>query len=203
MKTLPRAFAPGFLDGVSAPGKFGAGYGTQTDVMQHPTEYDSFPYRRWFRGVPGSAEPLVHPRVAGWRLRQDAMYAPTQTRTQINAYDLYPSHCFEAACSTRLPSRRDDRKMDCACGARAVGSRGLIPGQHFSLAGSGSSASYGGYGGNGNGDGRGGRGGGTSVGPRETWRSTTFGTDACGSCGGCGDANIFYAPSHSTVVMPP
>lgn len=63
------------------------------------TDYDSFPYQRWFRGVPESSIPIVAEREAGWRPRRDKCYKPDDT-PQVK---FYPKHCFESGCSVVYP----------------------------------------------------------------------------------------------------
>ena len=65
------------------------------------TDYDSFPYQRWWRGVPQSSTPVIAEREAGWRARHDNCYEiqpPTEVIQQP-----YPNHCFQTACSTVHP----------------------------------------------------------------------------------------------------
>lgn len=40
------------------------------------TDYDTFPYPRYFRGNPNSSVPIVAEREAGWRIRHDNAYSP-------------------------------------------------------------------------------------------------------------------------------
>ena len=40
------------------------------------TDYDTFPYPRYFRGNPKSSVPIVAEREAGWRIRHDNAYVP-------------------------------------------------------------------------------------------------------------------------------
>ena len=63
------------------------------------TDYDNFPYKRYFRGVPSSYKPIVAEREAGWRKREDQCYNKQNIFTEIS----YPNHCFETACSTVYP----------------------------------------------------------------------------------------------------
>jgi len=101
-------------------------WGTGDDILQSVTEYDSFPYRRWWRGAPGnvSGEPVVHPRIAGWYPRQDAAYDVNQY--SLNAYDERPDHCWQASCTQKLPTSRSDRRTKCclASGRTATGGGG-------------------------------------------------------------------------------
>lgn len=69
---------------------------TATSVL---TDYDSFPYKRWFRGEYQSSEPIVAEREAGWRIRQDDCYK----HDFVSFTHPYPRHCFETSCSTVYP----------------------------------------------------------------------------------------------------
>lgn len=64
------------------------------------TDYDSFPYGRWFRGEYQNNEPIVAEREAGWRMRNDACYKSFCNLEKIHHY---PQHCFETSCSTVYP----------------------------------------------------------------------------------------------------
>lgn len=66
------------------------------------TDYDTFPYPRWYRGVPRSSEPVVAEREAGWRVRNDQCYRVNTCSGDSLSYP-YPKHCFETACSTVFP----------------------------------------------------------------------------------------------------
>ena len=65
------------------------------------TDYDSFPYPRWFRGVYYSQNPIVAEREAGYRPRHDDCYN-FKTCPGGEKPD-YPNHCFSAPCSTVYP----------------------------------------------------------------------------------------------------
>jgi len=72
-------------------------YGTAT--QQVVTDMDHFPYTRYFRGRYESSQPIVFDREAGWRPVNDACY-----KGSCDARPLpYPTHCFEAPCSTVYP----------------------------------------------------------------------------------------------------
>lgn len=66
------------------------------------TDMDTFPYPRFYRGVPTSSEPVVFEREAGFRIRDDPCYRVTKCSDKPGPND-YPKHCFEAACSTVYP----------------------------------------------------------------------------------------------------
>ena len=72
---------------------------TKKEASNIITDYDVFPYPRYFRGVPTSSVPIVAEREAGWRPRHDDCYKVLQPPNEIN----YPNHCYEAACSTVYP----------------------------------------------------------------------------------------------------
>ena len=67
-------------------------YGTLTD-------YDVFPYPRWWRGIPQYAYPIVAEREAGWRPRHDSCYQAFS----IPETTYSPRVCFQAPCSTVYP----------------------------------------------------------------------------------------------------
>ena len=63
------------------------------------TDYDTFPYPRWFRGEYNSDCPIIADREAGWRPQNNECYkAPLCSKPYP-----YPNHCFEAAFSTVYP----------------------------------------------------------------------------------------------------
>ena len=63
------------------------------------TDYDTFPYPRYWRGVPTSYYPVVSEREAGWRPRLDNCYKITEPIKDAP----YPKHCFQSSCSTIYP----------------------------------------------------------------------------------------------------
>lgn len=63
------------------------------------TDFDHFPYTRFWRGIPDSVHPVVIEREAGWRSREDQCYQ-TQGSTE---QPMYPNNCFEAPCSVVYP----------------------------------------------------------------------------------------------------
>jgi len=74
---------------------------TVNQAGQVLTDYDTFPYPRWFRGIPRSSDPVVAEREAGWRTINDSCYRVLEPNVD-NGWG-YPNHCFEAACSTVFP----------------------------------------------------------------------------------------------------
>lgn len=65
------------------------------------TDYDLFPYTRWFRGIATSKDPIVAEREAGWRPRRDDCY-----KDNYYGKPTYPVKlCFESACSTVFPCK--------------------------------------------------------------------------------------------------
>lgn len=79
-----------------APAPF---YGTMN--VTAITDMDSFPYMRFYRGVPGFSDPVVMEREAGWRPIRNNCYA----YAPASAEPIKPKVCFETACSTLLPCR--------------------------------------------------------------------------------------------------
>jgi hypothetical protein len=72
---------------------------TENMAKQVLTDYDTFPYSRWYRGVPNESKPIVAEREAGWRERRETCYQLIQPVTESS----YPNHCFEGPCSTVYP----------------------------------------------------------------------------------------------------
>lgn len=73
-------------------------HSTMSDVSQTFTDYDNFPYNRWYRGVPDVDAPIVAEREAGWRPRNDECYT-----SKLVGEDNYPTHCYQVPCSTVFP----------------------------------------------------------------------------------------------------
>jgi len=62
------------------------------------TDYDIWPYTRWYRGIPEASFPIVADREAGWRNPAKGQYIKPS-----NAHSKKPAHCFQAACSVVYP----------------------------------------------------------------------------------------------------
>ena len=77
-------------------------HATVTQSVQVLTDYDTFPYPRYYRGVPDSTVPIVAEREAGWRPRHDSCYNIVKPNN-LKPYPKYPNHCFQSACSTTYP----------------------------------------------------------------------------------------------------
>jgi|UniRef100_A0A6C0D0C5 hypothetical protein len=74
-------------------------YSTKNQVTRVITDYDNFPYQRWYKGVYNSTVPIVAEREAGYRPRHDNCYKFSGNVEPV----AYPNHCFEAPCSTVYP----------------------------------------------------------------------------------------------------
>lgn len=74
-------------------------HATVRQAEQVLTDYDTFPYPRWWRGVAGLSHPVVVEREAGFRPRKDDCYKINESPTPVP----YPNHCFEGSCSTVYP----------------------------------------------------------------------------------------------------
>ena len=75
---------------------------TITTVTGSLTDYDTFPYPRYYRGNPSSDVPIVAERETGWRPRHDTCYSVINP-PDMEKYPLYPNNCFQTACSTVFP----------------------------------------------------------------------------------------------------
>jgi len=81
-------------------------YATTENSVSVITDYDTFPYPRYFRGHWNSSIPIVAEREAGWRPRFDSCYEIGKSNIQDinkNILNEYPDHCFQSACSTVYP----------------------------------------------------------------------------------------------------
>jgi len=74
-------------------------YATQNYCQNVTTDYDSFPYNRWYRGQAASSSPIVAEREVGFRITHDDCYKPKNPHVE----SVYPNHCFAAPCSTVFP----------------------------------------------------------------------------------------------------
>lgn len=81
---------------------------TSNHSEQVLTDYDTFPYPRWFRGEPESSRPVVAEREAGWRPRRDSCYKVLHPVNHGPRF--YPNHCFQNACSTVVPCHQQSLK---------------------------------------------------------------------------------------------
>ena len=80
-------------------------FATIRDASQTITDYDTFPYPRWFRGVPQSNIPIIAEREAGWRTRHDNCYKIT--KPVVCNDNTYPNHCFQGPCNLVVPCYPD------------------------------------------------------------------------------------------------
>ena len=65
------------------------------------TDFDSFPYKRWWRGDYESPYPVVIDREPGWRPREDQCY---KRKCSAHVKPSTPTDlCFETPCSTVFP----------------------------------------------------------------------------------------------------
>ena len=58
-------------------------YSTIEDARQTKTDYDHFPYTRWYRGNPALSVPVVAERQAGWRIKNNKCYEQNQTDSSV------------------------------------------------------------------------------------------------------------------------
>jgi hypothetical protein len=76
-------------------------YAINTTVQQSVTDFDNFPYNRWYRGRFDYSEPVIIDREAGYRPIELCSAKP------IDFEDTTPNHCFEGACSVVYPCKPD------------------------------------------------------------------------------------------------
>ena len=77
------------------------------------TDYDVFPYNRFFRGEPMSTEPIIAEREAGWRPRNPDCYEPEYFKNQkLKHHDIEkPRNYFQPPCSTVYPKYIHDNDI--------------------------------------------------------------------------------------------
>jgi hypothetical protein len=85
---------------IAAKKKSAPYYATANQAKEVITDYDTFPYPRYFRGVAESSMPVVAEREAGWRVRHDSCY---QLQEPSNVPCQESNLCFQAPCSTVYP----------------------------------------------------------------------------------------------------
>lgn len=90
--------------GVRCNGTFGPFRPTMEQGSAVLTDYDTFPYPRWWRGIASSTMPIIAEREAGWRPRHDDCYSISQQPQQVETFS-YPENCFESASKTIYPCR--------------------------------------------------------------------------------------------------
>ena len=71
------------------------------------TDYDTFPYPRYWRGISESYNPIVSEREAGWRPRMDSCYKIKPFIEEVSP----PNICFQSSCSTIYPCSTEFSKM--------------------------------------------------------------------------------------------
>ena len=83
-----------------------------SDVGRIITDFDHFPYTRWFRGVYYYPDPIIAEREAGFRPIQNSCYSVVQPYVQ----EPQPNTCFESACNTTYPCYgKDNTNMNNNC----------------------------------------------------------------------------------------
>ena len=82
-------------------------YATRSTVGSCITDFDDFPYRRFWRGEAANPHPVIIEREAGYRFVERNCYTTHPVYTVE-----YPQHRFEGPCSTVYPSVPDKRFAD-------------------------------------------------------------------------------------------
>jgi hypothetical protein len=83
-------------------------YATQETTGIVLTDYDTFPYPRFFRGVYNDSRPNVIEREAGWRVRQDPCY-----RDQRDPVLKPHPMCWQPPCTTIFPCKAKHEQPTC------------------------------------------------------------------------------------------
>jgi hypothetical protein len=80
-------------------------YATNQSVGNVVTDFDDFPYNRWYRGQYQSDRPIIIEREAGYRFVEKNCYI-TKPERKVD----YPKHAFEGPCSTVYPTLVEQNK---------------------------------------------------------------------------------------------
>lgn len=82
-------------------------HATVADIQSIVTDYDHFPYSRFYKGVYNHDNPIIAEREAGYRPRY-----PQQIQTNCDPIEeIEPNHCFQSACSTIYPCFTDHHSI--------------------------------------------------------------------------------------------
>ena len=65
-------------------------------------DYNTFPYPRWFKGIPTDDNPIVSEREAGWVPKKNNKVFQKKPETKN------PNLCFQTPCSTVYPCYAQD-----------------------------------------------------------------------------------------------
>ena len=74
---------------------------SQNAVDLTVTDFDTFPYPRYYRGIYQLSEPVVLEREAGWRRRYDNCYNPDRIVPEETM-----EMCWQVPCSTVFPCHK-------------------------------------------------------------------------------------------------
>jgi hypothetical protein len=74
-------------------------FSTSNDAESVVTDFDHFPYTRFYRGVYNKSYPIVLERESGWKLINNSCYKGVEYTENVCTLNL----CFQNACSTVLP----------------------------------------------------------------------------------------------------
>ena len=83
-------------------------YSTVNNTRAISTDYDVFPYTRWYRGIYNVSAPIIAEREAGWRVLHNNCYKAEPVAVE----QIDTKHCFQVACSTVYPCFVADESTD-------------------------------------------------------------------------------------------
>ena len=73
-------------------------YARQHDTRKIVTDFDHFPYPRFYRGIHTFDHPVIIEREAGYRKQEQSCY-----KEKLYTNPTYPNHCFEGPASVVYP----------------------------------------------------------------------------------------------------
>ena len=82
-------------------------YCVYNDIKKQNTDYDHFPYTRYFRSNVGSDKLTINTRKSGF---SNTNFIKCYDITKINTQNKikYPEHCFESSCSLNKPCFKEN-----------------------------------------------------------------------------------------------
>ena len=88
-------------------------FSTSNTNVNVVTDYDQFPYSRYFRGEAKSSVPIIAEREAGWRpVNQECYDNEILNSTKKKNHDVEnPKHYFQPPCSTVYPKYVNDNDI--------------------------------------------------------------------------------------------
>lgn len=83
-------------------------YATGNTIKKVETDFDNFPYNRWYRGKYQVSEPVIIERETGYRPIEKCEIPYHEEESTV----ALPNHCFESACSVVYPCYGGNKEIN-------------------------------------------------------------------------------------------